>query len=180
MPLPPREQSEQLLQKYIEGESLLHHCHMVAAAMEAYAEKLGEDAELWYQTGLLHDLDWEKYPDEHPNLAVSELLDGYPDVLKNAVRAHAPERTGHEPETVLERYLYACDEISGFMNAYALMRPQGFEGMKASKVRKKLKDASFAANVNRDDITKGFELIEQESSEHISFLVGVYKDMGAV
>ena len=180
MSLPPREQSKQLLEKYVENDALRHHCRMVAAAMEAYAKKLGEDAELWYQTGLLHDLDWEKYPDEHPHRAVNELLADYPDVLKNAVLAHGPELTGREPDAPIERYLFGCDEISGFMHAYSLMRPEGFEGMKASKVLKKLKDSSFAAAVNRDDIAKGLGLIDEEPAEHINFLVSVFRDLETV
>jgi putative nucleotidyltransferase with HDIG domain len=174
MSLPPREQSEQLLKKHVTNDALRHHCHMVASAMEAYAQELGEDRELWYQTGLLHDLDWEEYPDEHPHKAVNEFLVEYPEVLRNAILAHGPERTGREPETLMERYLFACDELSGFLHAYALMRPEEYVGMKASKVRKKLKDKAFAANVSREDITKGFELIESEPAEHIQFLIEVF------
>ena len=135
MDLPPRDESQALLEKYIENPALRHHCEMVAAAMEAYAKKFAEDGELWYQTGLLHDLDYEKFPEEHPFRAVNELLAGYPEVLKHAVLAHGPDLTGVEPETRMERYLFACDELSGFLHAYALMRPNGFEGMKAGKVR---------------------------------------------
>jgi putative nucleotidyltransferase with HDIG domain len=174
MPLPPREQSEQLLQKHIQNEALRLHCHMVASAMEAYAQELGEDHELWYQTGLLHDLDWDEYPDEHPHVAVNEFLVEYPEEMRNAILAHGPERTGREPEALMERYLFACDELSGFLHAYALMRPEAYKGMKASRVRKKLKDKAFAANVSREDIEKGFALIQSEPSEHIQFLIEVF------
>ena len=126
------------------------------------------------KAGLLHDLDWEKYPDEHPTKAVNELLVEYPEELKRAVLAHGPELTGVEPETKMERYLFACDELSGFMHAYSLMRPEGFEGMKAGKIIKKLKDPSFAAKVNRNDIEKGFRLIDEDPSEHIQFLITVF------
>ncbi len=173
--LPPREKAEKLLDEYVKNPALKHHMQMVAKAMQAYAEKLVEDPELWYQAGLLHDLDWEAYPDEHPNKAVNDILVDYPDELKQAILAHAPARTGKEPETLIERYLFACDEMSGFLHAYSLMRPNGFEGMKASKVKKKLKDKSFAANVNRDDINRGFELIEVEPTEHIQFLIETFK-----
>ncbi len=176
--LPPRSQSEKLLEEYIEDENLRRHCRMTAAAMEAYAEKMGANKELWYQAGLLHDLDWEKYPDEHPLKAVNELLEGYPRALIAAVESHAPQITGQAPKTKMERYLFAVDELAGFMNAYALMRPTDFEGMKAGKVRKKLKDKSFAANVNRDDIKKGFSLIDEEPVDHINFLVEVFKNIG--
>ena len=174
MNLPTREDSQALLEKYIENPALRHHCEMVAEAMDAYAQKYGEDADLWYQTGLLHDIDYEKFPEEHPFKGANELLNGYPETLTRAVLAHGPEITGVQPESLMERYLFACDEISGFMHAYALMRPNGFEGMKASKILKKLKDLNFAAKINRNDIARGFELIDEEPAEHIRFLVDVF------
>lgn len=176
MTLPPRDDSQALLESYIKNENLRQHCTMVAQAMEAYATKLGTDPELWYQTGLLHDLDWEKYPDEHPNKAISEILTEYPPEMLDAIAGHAPERTGVEPESQLARYLYACDELSGFLNAVSLMRPEGFVGMKPKSVKKKLKDKSFAAGVNRDDITKGIALIDTELDEHIAFLTDVFRE----
>ena len=135
----PREDSEALLTTWIAGENLRHHCRMVATAMQAYAEHLGKDAEeteLWWAAGLLHDLDWEKFPDEHPNKAINDLLTAYPTQVLDAIAAHAPARTGKHPETEIERYLFACDEISGFMHAVSLMRPQGFVGMKPKSVTK--------------------------------------------
>lgn len=173
--LPDRATSEALVAKYIENEKLRHHCYMVAQAMEAYAQELGEDAELWYQAGLLHDLDWEKYPDEHPNRAIQEILSDYPGELLDAIAAHAPDRTGKEPETLIEKYLFACDELSGIMHAVSLMRPNGFADMEAKSVKKKLKDKSFAANVSRDDINQGIELIGKTPEEHIGFLIEVFK-----
>ncbi|HOZ03149.1 MAG TPA: HDIG domain-containing protein [Candidatus Woesebacteria bacterium] len=173
--LPKREESQKLLEKYIENPALRHHSMMVAQTMAAYATKLGQDPDLWYQTGLLHDLDWEKYPDEHPNKALKELLTEYPEELRQAVAAHAPDRTGTQPHTILDKYLFACDELSGFLHAYSLMRPEGFTGMKTSSVKKKLKDKSFAANVNRDDIAQGFSLIEQDPDQHIAFLINVFQ-----
>lgn len=172
--LPDRNKSIELLEKHIKNEALRNHSYMVARAMQAYAKTLGENEELWYQTGLLHDLDWETYPDEHPNKAISEILKDYPSSLRMAIAAHAPERTGVKPRSIMDKYLYACDELSGFLNAYSLMRPEGFAGMKAKSVKKKLKDKSFAANVNRDDIALGFELIDKESGEHIDFLIQVF------
>lgn len=172
--LPPRSQAEALLSEYVKNDALRHHMEMVAQAMEAYAKELGEDPELWYQAGLLHDLDWEMYPDEHPNRAITEILTEYPTELLNAIAAHAPERTGKEPETLIEKYLYACDELSGFMHAVSLMRPGGFEGMEPKSIKKKLKDKSFAVNVSRDDIARGFELIGKSPDEHIGFLITVF------
>lgn len=173
--LPPRSQAEALLDEYIKSEALRHHCQMVARAMEAYALELGEDSELWYQAGLLHDLDWEMFPDEHPNKAVTEILIDYPSVLIEAIKAHAPGRTGKNPETLIERYLFACDELSGLMHAISLMRPNGFSDMEAKSVKKKLKDKSFAANVSRDDINEGLSLIVKTADEHIGFLISVFK-----
>jgi len=175
-----RNDSEALLKEYIENENLQHHCRMVAAAMEAYAKDLDKDeaeVDQWWTAGLLHDLDWEKYPDEHPNKAVDDILpeQGYDKEVIEAVKAHAPERTGKEPETEIERYLFACDEISGFMHAVSLVRPNAFSDMKVKSVKKKLKDNGFAANVPRDDIKKGAELIDKPLNDHIAFLIEVFK-----
>ncbi len=174
-----RKESLKLLHSYITGESLLHHSKMVAKAMEAYANELGKNdgqIEEWWVAGLLHDLDWEKFPDEHPNKAVNEILPqaGYPDVVLDAIKAHAPERTRKYPETEIERYLFACDELSGFMHAVSLMRPTGFEGMKVRSVNKKLKTLKFAESVPREDIRKGAELIGKDLSGHIQFLIQVF------
>jgi putative nucleotidyltransferase with HDIG domain len=175
-----RKNSEELLGSYIENNNLKLHCRMVAAAMEAYAEKLGKsetETETWWAAGLLHDLDWERFPDEHPSVAVNRILPehGYPQELIEAVKAHAPERTGKKPESEIEKYLFACDEISGFMYAVSLMRPNGFSDMKVKSVTKKLKDKSFAENVPRQDISKGAELIDKELNEHIQFLIAVFR-----
>jgi len=125
----------------------------------------------------LHDLDWERYPEEHPNKAVEEILPAYDysGAILEAIKAHAPDRTGKEPETEIERYLFACDELSGFMNAVSLMRPNGFEDMKVKSVTKKLKDKKFAANVIREDIRKGAELIDRDLRDHIQFMIDVFK-----
>ena len=166
--------SSELLHQYIKNEALVNHSKMVAKAMKAYAKKLNQDENLWFETGLLHDLDWEMFPDEHPSKAVSEILTNYPDEVKNAILAHAPERTGRQPETLIEKYLYACDEISGLMHAISLMRPNGFADMEVKSVKKKLKDKTFAANVSRDDILKGVKLIESTMEDHIQFLINVF------
>jgi len=175
----PRNKSIELLHDYIKNDALVHHCKMVAIAMEAYANHLRKsesDIEEWWTAGLLHDLDWEQYPDEHPNKAVNEILPGlgYSMEVIEAIKAHAPERTGKHPEEELERYLFACDELSGFMHAVSLMRPTGFNGMKPKSVTKKLKTANFAANVSRDDINRGTELINKPLNEHIQFLIDVF------
>ena len=175
-----RKESENLLKDYITSESLINHSEMVAKAMEAYAkflDKTDDEVEEWWTAGLLHDLDWEKYPEEHPHKAVNEILPkaGYSEQVLEAIKAHAPERTGKEPESEIERYLFACDELSGFMNAVSLMRPNKFEDMKVKSVTKKLKDMKFAASVPREDIRKGAELIEMPLNDHILFMINVYR-----
>jgi predicted hydrolase (HD superfamily) len=174
-----RAESVDLLEQYIENENLRHHSRMVAAAMEAYANKWDEQPdqiEAWWTAGLLHDLDWEKYPKEHPAKATSEILpqEGYSDTIIHAVEAHAPERTGREPKTLMERTLFACDELSGFMNAVSLVRPNGFADMKVKSVKKKLKDKSFSANVPREAIQKGAALINIDLNDHIAFLIEAF------
>lgn len=176
-----RDFSIKILKQYIDSESLRHHSFMVAKAMEAYAIHLEKDSEEindWWSAGLLHDLDWEKYPDEHPNKAINDILPEfeYSENILNAIKAHAPERTGKKPESEIERYLFACDELSGFMHAVSLMRPTGFEGMKVSSVTKKMKTLNFAANVPREDIRYGAELIQRELADHIRFLIEVFSN----
>lgn len=175
MTLPAREESQKLLDQYVKNPALKHHMEMVAAAMEACAQALGENPELWYHAGLLHDLDWEMFPDEHPNKAIAELLAEYPEELKQAIAAHAPQRTNKQPVTLIERYLFANDELSGLMHAISLMRPTRFADMEVKSVKKKLRDKSFAANVSREDIQQGMELIGKTPEEHIAFLIEVFK-----
>ncbi len=176
-----REEAKTLLHEWIESDALRHHCEMVATAIEAYAKHLNkseEETQKWWLAGLLHDLDWEKEPDAHPNYALEHVFPktDLPDDVTNAIRAHAPGRTGKHPETEIERYLFACDEISGFMHAVSLMRPDGFKGMSAKSVNKKLKDKRFAANVSRDDIREGAGLIQKELNDHITFLARVFEE----
>jgi putative nucleotidyltransferase with HDIG domain len=173
--LPSLSKSQELLHQYIKNPALVRHCEMVAAAMNAYAAQLGENQELWNQAGLLHDLDWEMFPDEHPFRAVKEILVEYPQEMKDAILAHGPSITGKHPETLIEKYLFACDELCGFLNAVSLLRPTRFEGMEVKSVKKKLKDKNFAANVSREDIEHGFELINKTPDEHIDFLIKVFQ-----
>lgn len=175
-----REDSISLVREYIKNEALFNHSEMVAKAMEAYAKSLNlstEEVEEWWTSGILHDLDWEMFPDEHPNKAVNEILPqkGYSENVINAIKAHAPQRTGKTPEALIEKYLFACDELSGFLNAAALIRPNRFQDMEVSSIKKKLKDKRFAANVSREDITQGAEMIGKPIEEHIKFLIEVFK-----
>lgn len=178
--MPNRDQSRTLLKSYISSDNLQLHCEMVATAMEGYAtlmDKSNDETEKWWAAGLLHDLDWEKYPDLHPKKAVEDILPkhGYSDEIIGAIEAHAPVRTGREPVTEMERFLFACDELSGFMNAVSLMRPNGFSDMKVKSVTKKLKDKRFAESVPREDISKGADLIEIELRDHIQNLISFFK-----
>jgi len=175
-----RKDSELLLKEYVTSENLRLHCEMVATAMEGYAGKLGkspEETQLWWTAGLLHDIDWEKFPDQHPHKAVDEILpqNGYGNEIIEAIKAHAPGRTGKEPEKEADKYLFACDELSGFMHAVSLMRPNGFSDMKVKSVTKKLKDKRFAENVPRDDIHKGAELISLPLKSHIQNMIEIFK-----
>lgn len=175
-----RVESQKLLNEYVKNPALINHCQMVAKAMEFYAKKLNLDAkqvEDWYIAGLIHDIDWEMYPDEHPNYAVANIFPqhGYSQEIIEAVRAHGPERTGKFPENNIEKHLFACDELSGFINAVALIRPNKFADLTSASVIKRLKDSRFAANVSREDIYKGVELINIPIEEHITNLISCFR-----
>jgi predicted hydrolase (HD superfamily) len=171
-----RPTAQALLEQYVTQPSLRRHSQMVAQALEAYAQHLGQNTDQWYIAGLLHDLDWEMFPDEHPNKAIQDILPqaGVNQDILNAIAAHAPGRTGRQPQTLLEKYLFACDEICGFLDAVAKVRPDGFSQLEWSSVKKKLKNKSFAANVSREDIDQGSELIQVPLDEHVTFLVKVF------
>jgi predicted hydrolase (HD superfamily) len=142
--------------------------------MRAYARKDGEDEELWAVTGLVHDLDYERYPDletGHPRHALKELEErGYPAEVIEAVAGHA-DFLGVPRTTPLAKTLYGVDELSGFVAACALVRPTGIEGMKPKSVRKKLKQPSFAAKVDRDQIRRGIDELGVDESEHIQLVI---------
>src|SRR3954469_5530393 len=151
---PKREEAWNLVCEWVESESLRKHLLGVEAAMRAYARQYGEDEERWAVTGLVHDLDYERHPDldtGHPRYALEELrrLD-YPEDIVDAVAGHA-EFLGVPRETQMAKALFAVDELSGFVAACALVRPTGIEGMAPKSVKKKLKQPSFAAGVNREE-----------------------------
>jgi len=151
----------------------------VETAMRAYARKYGEDEELWGATGLLHDLDYERYPDlgtGHPREALKLFEDkGYPQELIDAVAGPA-SFLGVPRETRMAKTLYAVDELSGFIAACALVRPTGIEGMTPKSVKKKLKQPSFAAGVNRDEVREGAEELGVDFDEHLAFLIAAMED----
>jgi putative nucleotidyltransferase with HDIG domain len=169
---PDRAASLALLESWVENEGLRKHMLSVEAAVRHYARKHDEDEDVWGTAALLHDLDWERHPAEHPHRGLAELEElGYPDVVLQAIRAHAPDRTGVEPETLLDRVLFACDELSGLVFACCLVRPTGIDDLAPKSVTKKLKDKGFAAGVNRDDVARGVELLGIERSEHIQNVI---------
>ena len=171
-----------LMSEWTEGDSLRKHMLAVEAAMRAYARKFGEDEEKWGVTGLLHDMDYEKHPtpEEHPLVGVAELRRrGYPDDVLHAIEGHA-DYLDTPRDTPMSKTLYAVDELSGFIVACALMRPERLEGMKAKSVRKKMKQKSFAAAVNREDIVRGAEDLGVDLNEHIEFVAGALKERADV
>jgi putative nucleotidyltransferase with HDIG domain len=167
-----REDAWDLMCEWTGSDSLRKHMLAVEAAMRAYARRFGEDEEKWGVTGLLHDMDYEKYPtqDGHPMVGVGELERlGYPDDILHAIKGHA-DYLDVPRDTLMSKTLYAVDELSGFIVACALMRPEGLENMKAKSVRKKMKQKSFAAAVNREDIVRGAEELGVDLNEHIEFV----------
>jgi predicted hydrolase (HD superfamily) len=174
MPEPTREDAWNLVCEWISSDSLRKHVLGVEVAMRAYAREGGEDEELWGITGLVHDLDYERYPDletGHPRHALKELeARRYPGEVIDAVAGHA-EFLGVPRETPLAKTLYGVDELSGFIAACALVRPTGIEGMTPKSVRKKLKQPSFAAKVDRDQIHRGIEELGVDENEHIQLVI---------
>jgi putative nucleotidyltransferase with HDIG domain len=177
-PMPTREEAWQLVCEWTESDSLRKHMLAVETAVRAYARRFGADEEMWGIAGLVHDLDYERYPDletGHPRMAIEELRRrGYPDEVVHAVQAHA-EFLGVPAESLLDKTLIACDELSGFIAACAYVRPEGIHGMKTKSVKKKLKQPSFAAGVHRDEVYRGAAELEPESGlsfdEHVQFVI---------
>jgi len=171
---PTRDDAWGLVCEWIESDSLRKHVLGVEAAMCAYARRDGEDEEKWAITGLVHDLDYERYPDldtGHPRYALAELEErGYPQDVIDAVAGHA-DFMGVPRETRLAKTIYGVDELSGFVVACALVRPTGIEGMKPKSVRKKLKQPSFAAKVDRGQIQQAIEELDVDETEHIQLVI---------
>ena len=180
--MPNRDDAVALLETWVESEALRKHMYAVEAAVRFYARKMGEDEDVWGLAGLLHDLDWERHPDIHPQRGVAVLREqGYPEEVVHAVEAHGyPDRSDVVPETPLDRVLYACDELSGLIYACCLVRPTGIDDLTPKSVVKKLKDKSFAAGVHREAVARGIDLIGLERSEHIRNVIEGLKDAADV
>jgi len=174
-----------LLTEFTLSESLRKHALSVEACLRAYARKFGEDEELWGNVGLVHDFDYEKYPsaEEHPYKGNAILAErGWPEEIRRAVMSHA-DYTGVSRDSQLEKTLFACDELAGFITATALVKPnKSLAEVDAKSIRKRMKDKAFARSVNRDDIINGAAALGVDLDEHITFCIdamrGVATELG--
>jgi len=183
--LPTRAEALALVHEWIENPNLRKHCYAVEAAMRAYARRFGEDEERWGLTGLVHDFDWERHPDaeRHPMHGVEHLRSlGWPEDVLRAILGHA-SYSGVPRDTRMAQALFACDELCGFLVACALVTPnRSLAEVEVPSVKKKLKRADFARNVNRDDIVNGTAEMGLDLDEHIAFtleaLRGIRGELG--
>jgi putative nucleotidyltransferase with HDIG domain len=180
-----RDDAFALVSEFTQSDSLRKHMLAVAAAMRAYARRFGEDEEKWEIVGLLHDFDYERWPNppDHPLRGAAILKErGYPDDVIYAIKSHADYLTDCPRRSLMDKALYACDELAGLSTAVARVRPEGIRGMQAKSVRKKMQQKSFAANVNREDIVRGAADLGVELNEHIQFVIdamaGVANELG--
>jgi putative nucleotidyltransferase with HDIG domain len=174
---PTRDRAWETLTRYTQSEALRRHALAVEAAVRAYARHFGEDEERWAVVALLHDFDYEIHPtlDEHPQDGAAILREeGYPEDVIEAILSHA-NHLDLPRDTSLKRTLFACDELSGFVHACGLVRPDGIDTLEPKSVRKKLKQPSFASGVSRDDVYEGAELLGVELDDHIAFVIGALR-----
>ncbi len=169
-----RTESREILESMTQNVSLLRHMRTIELVMEAYAEKLGEDKDEWAIAGLLHDADYERFPEEHPKLIVEKLKTLGEDKIAHAIAAHYTKWCVSY-DTTLDKGLLACDELTGFIVACAQVRPEGISTLEAKSVIKKLKDKGFAAKVDREEVYKGVEIFGVELTSHIEFIISVLK-----
>jgi putative nucleotidyltransferase with HDIG domain len=175
----PREAAWELLTEYTQGESLRKHALAVEAAVAGYARRFGEDVETWSVVALLHDFDYERWPDaaDHPYRGAEILREkGYPEFVIRAILSHA-DYTGVPRETRLEHTLFACDELAGFITAASLVRPsRSVLDLEASSVLKRMKDKAFARGVNRDDLRQGAAELDLPLEEHVANVIGFMRE----
>lgn len=174
MPLPDRTSARLLLEQHVKDEYQRYHALMVATAMEGYARLWGEDPELWFLTGYLHDLDYEEFPDAHPSESLGWFRDwDYPEDFIHAVEAHAYGYNGFQtlPRTRLAAGLMACDEISGIFFAYRKVNPVPYRDMKLKSIKSRLKEKAFAAKIDRETIYRGCDSLGIPLDEHIENLI---------
>jgi len=175
-----REQAWGLLTEFTQSESLRKHALAVESCMRAYARKFGEDEETWAITGLLHDFDYERHPtpEEHPFVGEKILAErGYPEEIRRAILSHA-QYSGVPRQSKMEKTLFACDELAGFITACAMVKPsKSLAEVEAKSVRKKMKDKAFARAVSRSDITEGAAELGIVLEEHIAFCVDAMRSV---
>ena len=175
-----RDRAWETLTRYTQSDALRRHALAVEASVGAYAQKLGGDEELWRATALLHDFDYERWPTlgDHPNKGAEILRErGYPEWMIRAILSHAMEITGVTRDSRLEKTLFACDELAGFITAASLVRPsKSVLDLEASSVKKRIKDKAFARGVKRDDLTAGAELLGLPLEEHITNVIGFMRE----
>lgn len=169
-----RSEAKALLESMTQSISLRRHMRTVELVMEAYAEKLGENKDEWAIAGLLHDADYEVYPDQHPAVIVERLSLLKEERIAHAISAHYT-RWNVSYDSLLDKALLACDELTGFIVACCQVRPDGITSLEPKSVRKKLKDKGFAAKVDRDEVYKGAELFGVELDQHIGFIIETLK-----
>jgi putative nucleotidyltransferase with HDIG domain len=178
--MPDRNDALRLLESWVANEGLRKHMLAVEASVRHYAKLRGADPDAWGLAGLLHDLDWEKHPDQHPLVAVEHLRSlGYSEEVLHAIQAHRADFTGVQPTSDLDKVLVACDELSGLVMAACLVRPNGVDDLEPKSVVKKLKDKAFAAGVSREEVEHGVALIGLERSEHIRNVIDALRGVGA-
>lgn len=167
-----RTEAREILYEMTKGESLRRHARTVELVMEAFAQKFNEDQEKYAITGMLHDADYEAYPDQHPNVIVQRLNDLGESEIAHAIAGHyTPWKVPRN--TILDKCIVAADEITGFIVAAALIRPTKIEGMKVKSVMKKFKTATFAASVDREEVRRGAALLDMELSDLIAFIIPI-------
>ncbi len=174
--LPDLNVSQELLNSHVSDTYQLKHALMVAICLREYAKKFNEDEDLWYTTGLLHDLDYSEHPETHPNESLIWLKElNYPDTLIHAVASHAWQRTNIKPETLLDKVLVATDEMCGLIYAYAILRGD-FNGIEVKSILKRFKERAFASKINREEIQMGVDLLGVTLEEHVQVLLNALKD----
>lgn len=181
--LPSRAEALALMHEYTQNENLRRHMLAVESAMRAHARKLGEDEELWGLTGLLHDFDYERWPNEahnpsegHPSTGVKILREkGYPEAMCTAILGHG-DYTGVPRETRLAKALYAVDELTGFLTVCALVRPNGITDLEVKSVKKKMKDPAFARAVSREEMQQGAADLGVDFGEHVAFVIQAMRE----
>ena len=180
MKLPTRNEAKEILEKHVKDEYQRHHAHMVGTALEGYAGLYGEDKDLWYLTGYLHDIDFDLHPDMHPGESLKWFKEwDFPEELSHAVEAHAFGYNGYktEPQTKLAAALIACDEISGIFYAYKKLNPIPYGEMKVSSINKRLKEKSFAGKIDRETIYYGCEKLGVELDSHTGNLIKFFSSL---